>query len=300
MSSILRSLGIPYVNPHPSSPDDGPPGSILPLPVLRTVLANNGWVLLPARSSSSSPAAARSDDDLASSSFLGDVLADALDRARELLDSARRSSPTPTAVVDNGAVLFLGMDSPELPMEEVVHGLRVSSGGVGPPPPPPRKNGDDAPDDDGEYGTDGHRGDERETFAGKAHLCPANDGGYGLLSVPKHAPSSAIFSGVRWSQPLAALSQLKALTDCDVNVSIGKLMFDVDEPADVRDLVARLIRHRDREGGGRDDPTPPREGGDSLTMSSSGIDPVSSTGVRMSFPHHTWRMVTDLNVVGKV
>ena len=50
------------------------------------------------------------------------------------------------------------------------------------------------------------------------------------------------------------MSQLKALTDRGVDVSVGSLMFDVDEPEDVRDLVARLtIGSRSRDEGGEEE-----------------------------------------------
>jgi hypothetical protein len=317
MSSILRTLGIPYVVPPPppttigsSSPPRRGSSSIVPLPVLRTVLANNGWVLLPVKSSDDLAAASAADP---ASSDLGGVLVDALDGARGLLADVAASPPAsvpPGAAAaaapaeNNGAVLFLGMDSPELPMEEVVYGLRISSSGRGGGPPPPRTNGGAAPMPDG---AGGERRGTTPSFAagsGRAHLCPANDGGYGLLSVPGHAPSSGVFRGVRWSRPLAAMSQLKALTDLGVDVSVGTLMFDVDEPADVRDLAARLIGSSRDDGGGTeggksDDLPPPGEGGggDSLTIPSAGIGSVVPTGARRCFPHHTWRALMDLNVV---
>ena len=80
-----------------------------------------------------------------------------------------------------------------------------------------------------------------ENKQGKAYLCPANDGGYGLLSIPYDAPSSKIFKGLRWSHPLTAVSQMKALTDNNVDVTLGKLMYDIDEPNDVKDLARRLV-----------------------------------------------------------
>lgn len=169
MSSILRSLDMPYVSsPLPSSP------------VLRTVLVNNGWVLLPVNDPSSSSSSSSSSDDLSS------LLVDALEKTRGLLvetsTSWRKtssSSPKPTVVAngdDNGAVLFLGMDSPELPMEEVVYGLGISSGigrllldGRGPGRRRRRRNDDDDEHDDDNV-------DRLTTFVGKAHMCPANDG----------------------------------------------------------------------------------------------------------------------------
>jgi hypothetical protein len=74
-----------------------------------------------------------------------------------------------------------------------------------------------------------------------AHICPAADGGYGMLSVPAHAPAEAVFRNVIWSDPLTAVSQIKALTDCTgVSVRVGRIMHDVDEATDVKALCERL------------------------------------------------------------
>ena len=127
------------------------------------------------------------------SSFLSDVLANALHRARQRQVGIYKQK---------GPVVFVGMDSPELPLDEVQHSLLLE----------PQK----------------------------ARLCPAADGGYGLLSVPFHAPANAVFDGVRWSDPLTAVSQLKALTDQKIDVIMGRLMHDIDEPDDVTELVGRL------------------------------------------------------------
>lgn len=73
-----------------------------------------------------------------------------------------------------------------------------------------------------------------------AVLCPAEDGGYGMLSVPPNVDALRVFPGVRWSQSLTALSQLKALSDAGIWTRMGRLMYDIDEPADVQALVKRL------------------------------------------------------------
>ncbi|KAL7511143.1 hypothetical protein ACHAXN_008041 [Cyclotella atomus] len=181
----------------------------------------NQWHLIPMISSPEKKltgvlTSSRAHSDLNSSS-LGEKLIDALERVRALLASSIE------IYQHNESVLFLGMDSPEIPIEEVTYGLHISSG---------------------KHTT--HQtvesGGSRQ-FSGKAHMCPANDGGYGLLSVPIHAPTS-IFSGVRWSTQLTAVSQLKALTDACVDISIGQLMFDIDEPEDVHLLVDRLTKEK--------------------------------------------------------
>ena len=192
-----------------------------------------------------------SKSDLTSSS-LGDKLADALVRVRELLDTeSLRNNP-------NEAVLFLGMDAPDLPLEEIAYGLQISSGN------------------------------------GKAHMCPANDGGYGLLSVPKNAPSDKIFSSVRWSDPLTAVSQLKALTDNGVDVSIGKLMYDIDEPADVQELAKRLARPPNKKSGIA---TEDQTAKDALATQSSGSIAIGPATTQRSIPHHTRKALVDMNII---
>ena len=123
---------------------------------------------------------------------LGDQLTNALHEARG------RTS---------GSIMFLGMDSPNLPMEEL-----------------------------------------EEAFQHPTHatLCPSHDGGYGMLCVP-HNSTEAIFNNVLWSHPLTALSQLKALTDCQVPVRLGRIMYDVDEPEDVQKLLDDVLKDTDEE-----------------------------------------------------
>merc|ERR1712071_326427 len=79
-----------------------------------------------------------------------------------------------------------------------------------------------------------------------------------------------VFRGVRWSHPLTAISQLKALTDCcyemnhnkeksshakqdnnedhrvdnEIIIRIGKMMHDVDEPDDLWELAELLVKER--------------------------------------------------------
>jgi len=145
-------------------------------------VASSGWILLPMESKV----------DL-NSSDLGDLLGHALDRTRKLTEKS---------------IIFLGMDSPVLPLDDIYRA------GVNPE---------------------------------EAVLCPADDGGYGMLSVPSHADSVQTFDRIPWSQSLTALGQLKALTDQGVKVAIGSLMYDIDEPEDVHRLCKR-IRNDDTSG----------------------------------------------------
>mmetsp|Transcript_10623 Transcript_10623/g.21923 ORF Transcript_10623/g.21923 Transcript_10623/m.21923 type:complete len:449 (-) Transcript_10623:132-1478(-) len=277
------------------------------------------------------------------SSTLGDKLADALSKTRKLLSQleTRRNATTNKkyngTVNDHGhhddemvssnsvkesecdddddddnsnhAVLFLGMDSPELPLGEIVRGLQLSRGGkylV-------REHKYPMPQPQTQQPTPQSQPRQRHAHTGKAHLCPANDGGYALLSLPPSAPPSRIFSNVRWSHPLTAVSQLKALTDAGVDVSIGRLMHDVDEAEDVRDLAGRLsvFRRRGGRGSGKVDggDVVGRDGNggngegveveDGLTTFSSGVDetlfPNASSWGGMC--PYTWKALVELGVV---
>ena len=252
MISILQSLHLPY-----QLKDD-------------RKINDDAWILLPMKSN---------DDDLTSSS-LGDKLENALDETRELIGRFNNDC-NESNVYANEAVLFLGMDSPELPMEEIIYGLQIAGD----------RSFLQIENEHISKQNESTNNDQGESFRGKAHLCPAHDGGYGLLSIPKHAPSSKIFAGVRWSHPLTAVSQLKALTDNSVNVSLGKLMYDVDEPEDVQNLAIRLVHSNNdgRTSSGDQNDVP----GDVLTTSSSG----TSARYNFNFPHHTLKQLQDLNLL---
>jgi glycosyltransferase A (GT-A) superfamily protein (DUF2064 family) len=108
-----------------------------------------------------------------------------------------------------GGVVFLGMDAPILNLDDIALGLY--------------------------YATTGK--------IAKAVLCPAMDGGYGMLCVPPNADPSRTFSNLFWSHSLTAVSQIKALTDQNIMVTIGKVMQDIDEPSDVEKLC-RLLQKK--------------------------------------------------------
>lgn len=76
-------------------------------------------------------------------------------------------------------------------------------------------------------------------FDGRAHLCPAEDGGYTLLGVPADAPTS-IFAGVRWSASTTAISQAARLAACGVSLEVGRTHGDVDTVADFEALKESL------------------------------------------------------------
>lgn len=102
-------------------------------------------------------------------------------------------------------VAFVGMDSPELPIDEIHHAVKFVS---------------QAPQ--------------------KAYMNPAQDGGYGMLCIPPCA-TNRIFEGVRWSSSLTAVSQMKALSDNGIDTVLGSLMNDIDEVDDLINLAKRLI-----------------------------------------------------------
>lgn len=128
-----------------------------------------------------------------------------------LMEARRRSASSDEKQQQrgHGPVIFVGMDAPELPLDEIGAALA-------------------------------HPHD--------ALLCPAMDGGYGLLSVPAGVDAQKVFlplsagnhSNIRWSTCLTALAQIKALTDVDIRVRLGRLMHDMDEPKDLEGLCQRL------------------------------------------------------------
>lgn len=163
------------------------------------------------------------------SSDLGDKLTNALINVRSLFSQRIRQS----AVVANntccitggeqeeeediivgnnscggGAVVFLGMDSPEVNVEEIASALRSAK--------------------------------EEST----THICPAYDGGYGMICIPEYVPHT-VFHGVMWSHPLTCISQLQALGRCGVrNIRVGQLMYDIDESKDILAFAQRLCNGR--------------------------------------------------------
>jgi len=131
-------------------------------------------------------------------SDLGYLLQYALGEAKNLLSSK------------NGPIVFLGMDSPEIPLEEITKALQ-------------------RPDSE-------------------ATLCPSQDGGYGMICVPQKCPVE-VFDNILWSHPLTALAQIKALTDQNIIVRMGRIMHDMDEPEDVQLLIQQFRRQQEEESG---------------------------------------------------
>ena len=140
------------------------------------------WHLLPMMSK---PSDLRSND-------LGAKLEDALERVRKIEGGQKHG------------VVFLGMDSPILPLTDIVSGL------------------------------------EKAAIQKEATLCPAMDGGYAMLCVPDIAVPSRTFRNMYWSHPWTGMSQAKAITDQGIKLSIGTVVRDIDEACDVEELCSHL------------------------------------------------------------
>lgn len=182
------------------------------------------------------------------SSDLSAQLTHALKQARYLQQDEWRNHATALDTTSSvpllGPVMFVGMDTPEQPIDEIHSALRLGQAPAPPPflhPSPPSNPNSWQPPPT------------------SALLCPAADGGYGLLSLPctiAWGNEQALFYGVCWSHALTAVSQLKALTDavCDSGsgsttlVRIGRLMYDIDDEADVRALCQRLQQSQSLSG----------------------------------------------------
>jgi glycosyltransferase A (GT-A) superfamily protein (DUF2064 family) len=140
------------------------------------------------------------------SSDLGFKLATALEQIRDWnlnFDNHFRDSLINNQQKYTRPIMFLGMDSPDLPCDELAEAMLISK------------------------------------EQSKAYLNPALDGGYSALTLPVNAPPK-IFEGIRWSCSLTAISQLKALSDYGIDTVLGSVMNDIDETCDVENLAKRL------------------------------------------------------------
>ena len=258
---------------------------------------NNRWLLLPMLST---------NQNLRSTN-LGDILQDALIRARRHLQQAKISKKYgsngnnaggSTSGNGNGnsgnggSVVFLGMDSPDsLPLQDIIAGLGIL------PPQQQRQQ---------QHSNTIMNPSQSRPISSlnlSSHrpaviLCPADDGGYGMLCIPSQLDATLIFKDVLWSHPLTAISQLKAITDSlsfsstttstsssnnknsgtttttdtditrtttttstttpIVSIVIGQLMYDIDEPQDLKSLCQRLqqqlqLRQQQEANDGDDD-----------------------------------------------
>ena len=194
-------------------PDNASPTDAAHSHAAAAAAAAASWILMPMLSGDNDDddddgSSNDDDNDDWQSSDLGAKLASALRRVRQI---AKQQQQQPEQHQPPGPVVFLGMDAPELPLDEICAALLVSS----------------------------------PESTSTAVLCPASDGGYGMLSVPPNVDDAHahadVFADMLWSHPLTDLCQIKALTDAGVtSTRIGKLMHDVDEPDDVAALAQRL------------------------------------------------------------
>lgn len=246
-------------------------GREIMLDLLRSLHLESKWHLMPMlpppykdeHDSPCSPCPVLNTDLL--SSNLGDKLADALIQARNLfkmkhLDNSKFSSKNFAAVV------FLGMDSPEICVEEIYYALLAAADN------------------------------------GTTHICPAQDGGYGMICIPPCITPSA-FQGVRWSDKLTCMSQLKVLGDCGArNIRVGQLMYDIDETEDVFALASRLCRTRKNSSSSEEEASfssPDALESSCLTgaWKESFLSHKVSEVQQQSVCHHTWEELCKLEVV---
>jgi hypothetical protein len=92
---------------------------------------------------------------------------------------------------------------------------------------------------------------------GKAHMIPACDGGYTLLTIPLDCDSHRIFDQIPWSCSQTACVQRERLEEAGLSCVIGEVLFDVDEPKDLdrlwearagkRHLYPRVFEYLDAE-----------------------------------------------------
>ena len=232
MGSILDQLGIPYKRVSDSSSSSSSNGECGECGEAdtgtkqtqndpeSTSTSQTTWYLCPM------PDAHRGN---LQSSDLGTKLAGMLVQTRTMVQkefSGQDDTPQQAP-----AVAFLGMDAPELPVEEIAYALELASGQQ-------QLEEESAIDHN-------NNNNNNNSNRGTAYINPSHDGGYGMLCLPPQA-SPGVFEGVRWSDPLTAVSQIKALTDEGMAVTVGSLMRDIDTMEDLLGLAERLRLARSR------------------------------------------------------
>ena len=191
------------------------------------------WYLLPMISSLTPSFSSYDDnDDDLQSNDLGSKLKDSLIRIRQLnycssLQQQQQQQQQQQYDIDNDndsatnnksfdnschGIVYVGMDAPILPLYDIVVALQnaksssLSLSGTG---------------------------------GGIATVCPADDGGYGMVCVPSQSDPLKTFTNMYWSHPLTAISQIKCFTDQNISIKIGQLMYDIDEPNDLQQFIIR-------------------------------------------------------------
>ena len=102
-------------------------------------------------------------------------------------------------------LLFLGVDSPDVPLAHLFKAAELA---------------DQAP----------------------VSLSPTDDGGYWSLGLQAHVDAEALLRGIPWSTGEEAVATLASADRLGFAAATGLMWDDVDRPADLRRLIARLER----------------------------------------------------------
>ena len=214
--------------------------------------------------------------DSLQSSDLGSKLAAILEQTRTML-RCRYANDHATPSDYAPAVAFVGMDSPELPLSEIFYALDLAVSRC-----------------------EHHQPNDAKC---KAYINPSHDGGYGMLCLP-HQANASVFEGVRWSSPLTAVSQIKAITDSGIDIEMGSLMRDIDEAEDLIDFGKRLYDLKkgamDANQRGKDDEVGYSRGEDDVLSRpppNRGI--VNSVLQADDYCKYSWTAMTELKIFDK-
>lgn len=71
---------------------------------------------------------------------------------------------------------------------------------------------------------------------GLAHIIPAVDGGYVLLTVPEGCEWAEVFGGIPWSSEYTGQTQVQRIEGAGLRCTVGEMLGDVDEPGDLERL----------------------------------------------------------------
>ncbi|EER27043.1 hypothetical protein CPC735_023790 [Coccidioides posadasii C735 delta SOWgp] len=69
-----------------------------------------------------------------------------------------------------------------------------------------------------------------------AHMYPARDGGYALLTVPLGCDAERVFRNIPWSCERTGAVQIERLREAGLSCVVGEVLGDVDDPADLEEL----------------------------------------------------------------
>lgn len=79
---------------------------------------------------------------------------------------------------------------------------------------------------------------------GKAHMIPACDGGYTLLTIPLGCDGDKAFDQIPWSSSQTGFIQRKRLEDAGLSCVMGEALLDVDVPSDLDQLLETRAEKR--------------------------------------------------------